>query len=68
MKFKHELIGLNSRLDTIQAIILNEKLKKLTFNNSKRKNSKKFYNQNIPTQKLKKIRYSKSCFFINMLF
>ena len=41
MKFKHELIGLNSRLDTIQAIILNEKLKKLTFNNSKKKKNSK---------------------------
>ena len=29
MKFKHELIGLNSRLDTIQVTILNEKLKNL---------------------------------------
>ena len=63
MKFKHELIGLNSRLDTIQAIILNEKIKKINFNNSKRKKIAKFYNQNITNPKIKKIRYSKSCVF-----
>ena len=28
-KFKHEFIGINSRLDTVQASILNEKLKGL---------------------------------------
>ena len=26
IKFKHELVGMNSRLDTLQAVILNHKL------------------------------------------
>ena len=35
-KFIHDEVGLNSRLDTIQAIILNEKLKNLSSHNKKR--------------------------------
>ena len=35
-KFVHEYIGQNSRLDTIQAIILNEKIKHLDKNNQNR--------------------------------
>jgi dTDP-4-amino-4,6-dideoxygalactose transaminase len=31
-KFNHEIIGTNSRLDTIQAAILNRKIKKNKFN------------------------------------
>ena len=59
-KFIHELIGLNSRLDTIQAIILNEKLKSLTFRNKKRQNIAKFYDLNIKNRKISKLVYSKS--------
>jgi len=62
-KFIHNEIGLNSRLDTIQAIILNEKLKKLTSNNKKRQKIAKFYNKNIHNKKITKLNYSKSCVY-----
>ena len=38
-KYEHELIGINSRLDTLQAAILNVKLKKLAEYNQARKNA-----------------------------
>ena len=40
-KFIHDTIGFNSRLDTIQAIILNHKLKNLKKLNQKRKKLQK---------------------------
>ncbi len=58
-KFIHDEVGLNSRLDTIQAIILNEKLKNLSFHNKKRQKIAKFYNQNINNKKITKLNYSK---------
>ena len=58
-KFIHELVGLNSRLDTIQAIILNSKLKNLSKYNLQRQKIAKYYNQNINNYKIKKIKYSK---------
>ena len=36
-KFKYEVIGINSRLDSIQASILNEKLKRINLINNKRR-------------------------------
>ena len=62
-KFIHEHIGFNSRLDTIQAIILNEKINYLNSNNQKRRSIAKFYNLKIINPKIKKINYSKSCVF-----
>ncbi len=62
-KFKHEEIGLNSRLDTIQAIILNEKIKYLKKNNNKRIRLAKIYNKNIKNRLISKITYSKYCVF-----
>lgn len=62
-KFIHEHIGFNSRLDTIQAIILNEKINYLEANNQKRKKIAKFYNEKIKNSKITKINYSKSCVF-----
>ena len=59
-KFIHDTVGLNSRLDTIQAIILNEKLKNLSLYNKKRRKIAKFYNQNINNKKITKLNYSKS--------
>ena len=62
-KFKHELVGFNSRLDTLQSIILNEKLKKLNSLNKKRIKIAKFYNQNIINPKIIKLNYSKHCVY-----
>ncbi len=62
-KFIHDEVGVNSRLDTIQAIILNEKLKYLASNNKKRQKIAKFYNQNLNNKKIKKLNYSKSCVY-----
>tara|TARA_Y100001970_G_scaffold232976_1_gene290223 strand:+ start:4071 stop:5165 length:1095 start_codon:yes stop_codon:yes gene_type:complete len=62
-KFIHDSVGLNSRLDTIQAIILNEKLKNLSFYNKRRQKIAKFYNLNIHNKKISKLNYSKSCVY-----
>ena len=62
-KFIHEYVGFNSRLDTIQAIILNEKINNLESNNRKRKTIAKFYNEKIKNPKITRINYSKSCVF-----
>jgi len=42
-KYKHELIGRNSRLDTFQAAVLDIKLKRLDMNNQKRRNIADLY-------------------------
>ena len=44
LKYNHEIIGRNSRLDTLQASILNIKLKYLDDNNKKRLNIANLYN------------------------
>jgi dTDP-4-amino-4,6-dideoxygalactose transaminase len=44
IKYNYEIIGRNSRLDTIQATILDTKLKYLDSNNMKRHNIAKLYN------------------------
>ncbi len=62
-KFIHDTIGYNSRLDTIQAIILNHKLKNLKKLNQKRKKIAKKYDRFIFNKKIKKIRYSKNCIY-----
>ncbi len=59
-KFIHENVGFNSRLDTIQASILNIKLKKLTKLNLKRKKIAKEYNEKIKNKNVIKISYSKN--------
>ena len=51
-KFKHEVIGINSRLDSIQASILNEKLKRINLINNKRRNIAKYYFDNIKNKKI----------------
>ncbi len=53
IKYKHDIIGRNSRLDTIQAAILDIKLKYLSDNNKKRRNIAEIYNKNLP-DKIKK--------------
>ena len=62
-KFEHDLIGVNNRLDTIQATILIHKLKKLDFYNKKRINIAKQYDSFISNKKIKKLSYSKYCVY-----
>ena len=51
-KFKYDLIGINSRLDTIQASILNEKLKRIDLINNRRRDIAKFYYKNLKNKKV----------------
>jgi len=62
-KFKHDVVGMNSRLDTIQALILNEKIKNLKKYNYKRRKIANFYEKNINNRKIKKLIYSKNCVY-----
>ena len=57
-KFDCEIKSINSRLDTIQAAILNLKLTHLDNLNNKRKKIAKFYMKNIQNKKIKLIRYN----------
>jgi len=59
VKFIHTQVGFNSRLDTIQASILIEKLKLLDNYNEKRKKIAKYYDKNIINKKITKLKYSK---------
>jgi len=59
-KFIHTFIGVNSRMDTIQAAVLLRKLKFLSKYNLKRKKIAKFYNSRIKNHKLVKLNYSKN--------
>ena len=59
VKFKHDLVGMNSRLDSLQAIILNHKLKQLSKFNAKRRKIAFEYDNRIVNKKIVKIRYSK---------
>lgn len=47
VKYYNEIIGMNSRLDTIQATVLNVKLKYLDTLNIRRKKSAEFYSKNL---------------------
>ena len=58
-KFDHEIIGRNSRLDSIQAAILNIKLKYLEKWNNARIENGKFYISNITNEKIKLLDYNK---------
>ncbi len=62
-KFIHEYIGLNSRLDTLQASILTKKLNFLDKNNLKRKNIAYFYDKQINSSKIEKLKYSNTCVY-----
>ena len=57
-KNKHTLIGLNSRLDTLQAVVLSNKINStLNFNNKRRKIAK-FYDKHLSS--IKKIKITKT--------
>lgn len=58
IKFIHTQIGFNSRLDTIQASILIEKLKLLDRYNHKRRIIANYYDKYITNQKIIKLNYS----------
>ncbi len=57
-KFIHTQVGFNSRLDTIQACILIEKIKLLTKYNNKRRLIAKYYDKHILNKKINKLEYS----------
>ena len=59
IKFKHDLVGMNSRLDSLQAIILNHKLRQLSKLNSKRRKIASQYDVKITNKKIEKLKYSK---------
>ena len=63
LKFKHDIVGINSRLDTLQSVVLNHKLKYLDDLNIRRKKIAKFYNERISNKFIEKIIYSKDCIF-----
>ena len=59
VKFVHTQVGFNSRLDTIQASILIEKLKLLDKYNNQRIKIANYYDKNISNKKITRLNYSK---------
>ncbi len=62
-KYQHNIIAFNSRLDTIQASILINKLKHLNSNNQKRNKIALYYKKNIKNRYITMLRYSKGCVY-----
>jgi dTDP-4-amino-4,6-dideoxygalactose transaminase len=62
-KFNHETIGLNNRLDTLQASILIHKLDRLSKLNKNRVSISKIYIKKITNRKIKFLNYSKYAVF-----
>ncbi len=58
-KFIHDEVGMNSRLDTIQALILNYKLRDLLRLNTLRRKIAAKYDKYLINKKIKKIKHSK---------
>jgi dTDP-4-amino-4,6-dideoxygalactose transaminase len=56
-KYRHDIIGINSRLDNIQATILNKKINYLIKNNKKRNQIAKYYLKNINNNKIKVLKH-----------
>ena len=51
VKYQHEVIGMNSRLDTVQAVVLNAKLRRLEGWNDRRRAAASYYSEllgNVP--------------------
>ena len=59
-KHKHDEIGINSRLDTLQASILIEKLNYLSKQNNKRRKIARYYDNFILNKNIQKLNYSKN--------
>ncbi len=47
VRYYHDVIGINSRLDSLQAAVLNEKLKHLSDFSARRNKAAKFYDENL---------------------
>ena len=62
-KYDCEVEGVNSRLDTIQAAILNIKLRDLNKNNRKRVKIAQIYKKNITNNKIDILNYKKGCVY-----
>lgn len=62
-KYDCEVQGINSRLDTIQAAILNLKLKDLNKNNKKRVKMAELYKKNILNNKIQILNYNSGCVY-----
>lgn len=62
-KFKHTQVGVNSRLDTMQAAILTRKITLLKSYNSKRRKIANYYDTKINNSKIKKIKYSNNAVY-----
>jgi dTDP-4-amino-4,6-dideoxygalactose transaminase len=62
-KYFHDIVGVNSRLDTIQALILSKKLNNLDKYNHNRKKIANIYEKNISNIRIKKLKYSVGCVF-----
>ena len=62
-KFKHDLVGVNSRLHSMQAVVLNHKLTRINLINNKKRNIANFYYQNLKNKKIKLFKIPEnSCF------
>ena len=62
-KFDCEIEGINSRLDTLQAVVLKNKIINLDKYNKKRKLIADFYTKNIKNDKIIKLDYEKGCVY-----
>lgn len=56
-KYQHDIVGINSRLDNIQATVLNEKIDYLIKNNKKRNKIAHYYLKNINNDKIKILKH-----------
>ena len=63
-----QLIGINSRLDEIQAAILNVKLKYLNKDNNERRSIANYYNKNINNYKIMKPLEKPNCYHVYHLY